>query len=60
MMNKNKSLGCMFMTLGLCYCPMETIHYGNHWMPSCDGEVIADGISIIICAISSLIMTQKN
>ena len=41
----------MLCLIGFLYGLTETLHYGSHFIASCDAEVIADGLTAIIISI---------
>ena len=55
----NKFYGIVIMLLAFIYNVVATHHYGNHFTPTCDGEVMADGITCIITAIGVLAFSRK-
>ena len=57
-----KFVGWLVLLSGLWYCTSETIHYGSNWVAKSDGEVMADGLSLIIMALGLILiqLERKN
>ena len=46
-----KPYSLLILLIALAYVITETYHFGSHWTPSCDAEVICDGIAALIFAV---------
>ena len=50
-MPTHRKLACCILLLALCYQHVQTNYFGNHWLPTTEGEVLADGLALVIVAI---------
>jgi len=58
-MNKNRN-GWAVIIIALLYNFQESKYFGFQWHASCEAEVIADGISLILVAIGMLIFSLPS
>lgn len=45
-MNKRKVIGVILVLVASIFCHIETVYFGNNWMPQSNAEVWCDLISL--------------
>lgn len=52
-----KYFGLWVIFMAIVYSHIQTRFFGGHWFPSCEAEVIADGISVVVFSLGILILS---
>jgi hypothetical protein len=53
-------MGWAIVILGFLYARVSTNFYGNNFWPTCDAEIVADGLALIVCSIGFAVLSVRN
>jgi hypothetical protein len=53
-------IGCLLMTIAGVFGFAETIYFGNNLLPNTKGELICDGIALVVFLIGLLLFKSKR
>lgn len=55
-----RPMGWAIVILGFLYARVSTNFYGNNFWPTCDAEIVADGLALIVCSIGFAVLSVRN